>query len=230
MVETTDVFFPKLNVPFKRTEKDGNLVVTQTVKKPYEWVFENPNEVTAVEKLDGENLRVDIDTDSGKPIAMYKRDGFEETEDGRVYNLMEIPLWSESYSHYTEGIINAYGNGWIDSVSTGPSFGELVGPKIQGNRYDLEKHYWVPFEYAVSNLSYKSYGEYGVEFEDVSNWFTDGLMPLFYSKMNGGLDFDTARQECTSEGVVFIQKTDDGPLWEDKMAKLRRSDFQWYYE
>lgn len=250
-MSNTNPFFPKVKVPFERKRKEGELVATPSIRDGYEWVFENTNQVHAVEKLNGENLRVDIDIDSGEPMAMYKRDGFEETENGRVYDLQEVPLWSESHSHYAEGVVNAYGEGWIDTIMPEttsksifqsvpllrwfnrehpqPFFGELVGPKVQGNKYGLDKHYWVPFKYAFDKFEYESYGNYGVEFEDLSEWFVDGLIPLFYSQMNGGLDFDTAREQCTPEGVVFIEDSQE-PLWERKMAKLRRSDFEWYYE
>lgn len=223
-------FFPKLHVPYKRKEVNSELIAIPEVKPEFEWVFKDADNVTAVEKIDGENIRVDFNSEGG-PIAIYRRNGYEETEHGRVYNLEEIPLWDDEMSHYTEGVANAFGKGWMEYVNTSQEqthFGELVGPKMQSNRYDLKKHYWVPFGYAHENLVIESYGEYPTDFETISDWFKNYLPPIFYSKMHGGLEFDKAREQTNVEGVIFVRETKK-PTHKREMAKLRQSDFKWFY-
>lgn len=212
-------YFPKLRAPFKR---DGTLVIDE-VRDGYEWVFDEASRVKAVEKIDGENMSVTFNEDL-EPVAIHRRDGIDgdPDPDGRAYNMGEVPLWNEEESHYTEGIANAFGKGWMEFIDEpGQHFGELVGPKVQGNRYDLDKHYWVPFAYARENLVMESYGEHGVSYDDLENWFTEiGLLPLFYHKMHGGMSFDKASERHDVEGVVF---THPEPETIDSlpMAKLR---------
>lgn len=218
--------FPKLYAPFTReTNENGDYVVTPDVNDGYEWVFNDADIVLAVEKLDGENLNVTFN-DNMKPSSIHRRHGTRTHDSADGYIMEEVPLWDESLSHYTEGIANAYGRGWIDYIDKpGQYFGELVGPKVQGNRYDLDKHYWVPFEYARKELVYESYGQYPTDYETIRDWFLDiELPPLFYHKMHGGMSFDKAKQETTVEGIVFtlpLGYTNKGP----HMAKLRRDMF-----
>lgn len=223
-------YFPKLKVPYEREDKGAYTIATDEVKDDFNWVFDRADEVVAVEKVDGENIRVDFNED-GEPVAIYRRNDFHYEDGERVYDLEEISLWDEHESHYTEGIANAFGQGWTDHIpdERTSEFGELVGPKVQGNRYDLNKHYWVPFSYAHNRLEVESYGEYPTDYDTISDWFDGMLPPLFYSKMHGGMPFDEARKNANVEGLVFVLQTDD-PLHEQPMAKLRRSDFPWYYE
>lgn len=225
-MEDTETYFPKIKLPYA-IDDDG--YVMGEVVDGFGWVFDRAEEVIAIEKIDGENLRVDI-ADDGKPKAMYRRNGYSTDESGtRVYNLDEIPLWDEAEYHYTEALVNAYRKGWMDHVNPGTHFGEIVGPKIQGNRYGLDEHYWVPFEYAMENLEVESYGKYDTDFESISDWFETNLLPLFYRKMNGGISFDKAREESEVEGLVFVLP--EGDSYRDhKFAKLRRDDFKWYNE
>jgi len=68
---------------------------------------------------------------------------------------------------------------------------------------------------------YKSWGKYPKDFDTISRWFKEDLIPLFYSKIHG-VGFDKARKNGYVEGIVF---TDPETL---KMAKLRRDMFDWY--
>lgn len=213
--------FPKLHPPYKRA---GDYVVDM-VRGDYEWVFDDAERVVAVEKLDGENVSVTFD-DNMEPVAIHRRDGARGDPAENGYDMAEVPIWSEPESHYTEGLANAYGKGWIDYIDeSGQHFGELVGPKVQGNRYDLDKHYWVPFAYARERLVMESYGEYETDFQSIRDWFDDGLIPLFYSKMHGGLPFDEASERCEVEGIVFTYPDPDA-VDSHHMAKLRRDMFE----
>jgi hypothetical protein len=51
MVKIND--FPKLESPFQRENKNGEYVVTPNINPGYEWVFNDVENVKAVEKLHG---------------------------------------------------------------------------------------------------------------------------------------------------------------------------------
>ena len=189
---------PKLESPFVREFKDGNYVVTPKIAEGYEWVFDDDS-VMAIEKLDGTNVSIVIQ--QGTVIAIYNR-----TE--------RIPFINKTKQFIIEGLLEAKRRGYIDKLLDGQHFGELIGPKVNGNPYKLEKHIWIPFEtYAQEYLKYKSWGKYPKDFETISTWFKDGLMPLFALRHGDKQGF--------VEGIVFTHP--DG-----RMAKLRRDMFEWY--
>lgn len=221
--------FPKLHAPFHRTGDIGDKRLTEDVKDGYEWVFNQAESVKAVEKLDGENVGVKFDEEFN-PVGIYRRDGARGDPAENGYDLTAVPKWDENEAHYTEGLANSFDRGWIDYIdSPGLAWGELVGPRLQGNRYDLDKHYWVPFEYARERLVYESYGKHPTGYDALRQWLLEfELNPLFYRKMNGGIPFDQAKEESTVEGVVFTHPEPDridGP----GMAKLRPDMFPAYH-
>lgn len=207
----TDSFdrFPKLESPFVREETDsGEYLVTDEVADGYEWVFEDES-VLAVEKLDGENVAVYIDED-GAISGISTRDGVSVEPFGNV-----------AHTHIVKGVLDAHGRGWTDSLAAGEwHYGEVVGPKSKENPYLLDEHMWVPFAYARENLAYESWGEYPKSFEVISDWFEDGLIPLFTSRIHS-IPFDELYEDAFVEGVVFTHP--DG-----RMAKLRRDMFPWF--
>lgn len=203
--------FPKINSPFERSEnEDGRYTVDPILKEDFEWVLED-DEVIAVEKLDGRNIAVQIDSD-GNVSEIYTREG----------NLCE-PFISQGDSYIIKGVLEAFERGWIDKYLSGDSlyYGELVGPKVQGNPYDLTKHMWVPFTYAQQNISYNSWGDYPKTYSSISNWFTE-LIPLFYSRIHN-IKFTELTNDAYVEGIVFTHPS------KNKYAKLRRDMFDWYY-
>lgn len=228
-LESSVNYFPKLHAPFIRTGAIGEKVVTGEVDPDYAWVFDDADTVAAVEKVDGENVSVILDDDM-TPVAIHRRGSTRGDPSKHGYEMAEVPFWDDNESHYTEAVANAYGKGWMDYIeSPGQHFGELVGPRVQGNRYDLDKHYWVPFAYARERLVYESYGEHPTDFEAMRGWFRDGLVSLFYSKMHGGMSFEKVTGRVNVEGVVFTHpdpRAVDGPY----MAKLRRDMFPEYAE
>lgn len=218
-------YFPKLHSPFIREVENGTKHLTRDVNPDYDWVFDQAEDIRAVEKLDGENVSVTFDEDL-EPVAIHRRDGARGDPAANGYDMTEVPMWDDDEAHYTEGVANAFDQGWMDYIDeSGQYFGELVGPRMQGNRYDLDKHYWVPFAYARERLAYESYGEYDTDYDALRDWFLDiELPPLFYRKMNGGIPFEQAKQESTVEGIVFTHPDPDavdGP----HMAKLTREMF-----
>lgn len=189
--------FPKIECPFVRHEReDGAYLATPEINTSrrtggsYEWVVNDPR-TYAVEKLDGTNVSIEIR--DGQVVAAWNRKN-------------RIPGWSpdKGDQYLREGIMNALQRGYHEFLGDGQHFGELMGPKIQGNPYDLSERIWVPFEsYAKDRLQYESWGNYGTQFEDIAQWFDMGLIPLFYSKWHG-CSFDEAEeQDAYTEGVMF---------------------------
>jgi hypothetical protein len=184
---------PKLESPFVRSGNDYQ--VTPEINPGYEWVFEDEN-VTCQEKLDGTNVSIIIE--NGKVTRVFNRMNEEDI-------LSKTPVM--------EAVRNAYERGYCN-FSDGQYFGEAVGEKIQGNPYKLTGSIWLPYQtYFVKHLTYKTWGKYPKTFEFISDWFREGLFPLFSASKGNKTGF--------VEGVVFHHQ--DG-----RMAKLRRDMFDWY--
>lgn len=197
---------PKIESPFVREENEnGDYVVVNEISEGYEWVFES-DRVVAIEKLHGTNVSCVIE--QGSVTAVFNRKN-------------RVPPYNTGKRFITEGILNSMERNYL-SLKDGQWFGELVGPKVNGNPYDLEEHLWIPFQcYSWKHLKYKSWGNYPKDFETISRWFREELIPLFYSRIHG-VSFDEAREDGYVEGIVF---TDPETM---EMAKLRRDMFDWY--
>lgn len=209
-VEITD--FPKLHSPFKRAENEaGEYVVYDEVNDGYEWVFEDEN-VRAVEKLDGTNVSVVLDSD-GNIEQAFTRMGDQSVN--------PIDPWNSEHPFLVRGIQNAVNRGWLDDLTPEEQhYGELIGPKVNGNPYELDEHLFVPFDYLYEKVYYKSWGDYPKTYDVLSGWFEENLIPLFYARMHN-LQFDEIPDDAFVEGIVFTH--DDG-----RKAKLRRDMFDWY--
>lgn len=208
--------FPKLHSPFVRqTNDNGEYVVTSEIKDGYEWVFNN-DEVRAVEKLDGTNTAITLDAD-GTVNGVFARMGTED--DSKAYR--EIQPFTETHGFIIKGVLNALSRGWIDALEAGTAhYGELIGPKINNNPYDLADHLFVPFDYLYRKVHYTSWGDYPRTYDAVSDWFADGLLPLFYARIHN-IEFDNLPSDAYVEGIVFTHP--DG-----RKAKLRVDMFDWY--
>lgn len=189
---------PKIKSPFVRQRMNGAYIVIDEIESGYEWVFEDES-VMAIEKLHGTNVSIVI------------ADG-NVTE---VYNRTErIPFINKGKGHIIEGLLQAKSSGYLEFLGDGQHFGELIGKKVNGNPYKIDGHTWIPFStYAQEHLKYKSWGLYPKDFDTISAWFENDLIPLFTS-IRGNRDGFV-------EGVVFTHP--DG-----RMAKLRRDMFSWY--
>ena len=198
MSEITDM--PKLESPFVRELNEKNeFVVTDKITPGYEWVFEDDT-VMAIEKLHGTNVSIFIT--EGVITAMWNR-----TE--------RVPFFNKGKKHITEGVLNSFERGYIEFLGDGQHFGELIGPKVNGNPYELEMHLWIPFKtFGQKHLRYKAWGKYPKDFETISRWFKEDLLPL-YASMKGD------REGGFVEGIVFTHP--DG-----RMAKLRKDMFDWF--
>jgi len=188
---------PKLKSPFVRKEIDGNYIVTPEIEEGYDWVFEDET-VMAIEKLHGTNVSIII------------QDGIITS----VWNRTErIPFFNKGKKHIIMGVLNSFENKYMEFLPDGQHFGELIGPKVNGNPYQLKEHLWIPFEsYCQNHLKYKCWGKYPKTFESISEWFKD-LMPLFMCRR--GI------KDGFVEGIVFTHP--DG-----RMSKLRLDMFSWF--
>jgi hypothetical protein len=194
---------PKIECPFvRKVMPNGDYIVTPEVTEGYEWVFEDES-VMAIEKLHGTNVSILIQ--DGVITAVFNR-----TE--------RIPFFNKGKKHITEGLLNSYGRGYMEFLTDGQHFGELIGPKVNGNPYKLKEHLWIPFEtFCQKHLRYKSWGKYPKNFETISAWFKEDLIPLYACMISQ----EEGRKNGFVEGIVFTHP--DG-----KMAKIRRDMFDWY--
>lgn len=193
---------PKLESPFKRKVINGIYIVTPEIEEGYEWVFDGKeDEVLCTEKLDGTDVSIIIE--QGKITRIFNRTN-------------EIPFFNKGSKHIVEGVLNSYERGYCD-FTDGQYFGEVIGPKLQGNPYKLTEHLWIPFEsYVRDHLTYKSWHKYPKTFDNITNWFKipiseGGIFSLFLRKR--GI-------EAKPEGVVFHN------LKTGQMAKLRLDMFE----
>ncbi len=187
---------PKLESPFIRKEIDGKYIVIDEITPGYEWVFEDDS-VMAIEKLHGTNVSIVI----------------QEGTVAQVYNRTErIPFITKAKKWIIEGLLNSKERGYLEFLGDGQFFGELIGPKINGNPYELDEHLWIPFNtFCQKHLRYKSWGKYPKDFNTISKWFKE-LIPL-YASMQGD------HEKGFVEGIVFTHP--DG-----RMAKLRKNMFK----
>jgi len=185
---------PKLHSPFVRDGK--NFLVTPEIAEGYEWVFEDEL-VMAIEKLHGTNVSVVIE--EGNITSIWNRKN-------------RVTFFDKSKRFIVEGLLESNERGYLE-LPDGQWFGELIGPKVNGNPYKLDKHLWIPFNtYAKKSLLYKSWGKYPKDFRTISNWFKE-LMPLYAMKKGD--------KQGYVERIIFTHP--DG-----RMAKLRKDMFEWY--
>lgn len=220
--------FPKVFCPFIRQhfdvdktawEKHGSklylrepkaYLVVDRVNPGYEWVFEDP-QTFAVEKLHGTNVK--IKSEKGRLLAVQNRT-----------NIIDPLQLIKGNIFIMEGIWNAAQKGYVESDAE--QAGEVIGPKLQGNPYELDFHLWYPFNLAVSNLRYTSFEKHERNFDNWSSWFKDHLFSRFFTKRASKLNID---KKVFAEGVIFynLKRKEEGKPY---MAKLRRDMYPWFYE
>lgn len=219
--------FPKIQCPFIRQtfkvdrsqwkrhrsrlqlrEPEVYLAVDR-VNPGYEWVFDDPDTI-AVEKLDGTNVK--ILTEKGRLVAVQNR-----------LNVIDPLQVMKGKTFIIEGIFQAIGKGYVHEE--GEQAGEVIGPKLQGNPYQLAVHEWYPFERSLTGLSYRSFHEHERTFDNWSAWFKDYLISRYYTKR---FKKSQAKETVMAEGVVFynMKRKEQKKRW---MAKLRRDMFDWFY-
>lgn len=197
MVDIKILDMPKIESPFIRKVIDGFYVVTPEITEDYNWVFDDPS-VMAIEKLDGTNVSIVVQDGDIKQI-------FNRTQ--------RIPFFNKGKKFIIEGVLNAFERGYCN-FTDGQRFGELIGPKVNGNPYKLNEHVWIPFStYCQEHLRYKSWGKYPKDFETISRWFKDDIFSLYLARKG--------ETKTKPEGIVFTHP--DG-----RMAKLRCDMFSFF--
>ena len=184
MVKIID--FPKLESPFVRKINDNDeYIITNEIHKGAEWVFNGKeDEVAATEKIDGTCCAILIE--NGVVTAMFNRTN-------------RIPFIGGTLSKaLTEGVNNAFTKQRF-VMQDGLFWGELIGPKIQGNDYKLTEHEWLPFDWLKKSCSYNSWHKHPKTFDNINKWFLDeiddgGIFSLYMRKRS-------IKQK--PEGVVF---------------------------
>ena len=201
MVKIVDIEdMPKLESSFVREKVGDRYIVTPNITPGHEWVFNDNENVLAVEKLDGNNVSVVVF--EGTVISVWSR-----TE--------RVPFINKGKKYIIEAVQNSYERGYVD-LPDGQWFGEVIGPKIQQNHYKLDEPLWIPFNtYARKKLSYKSWGKYPKTYEAISTWFKDDIFSLYMANTTGD-------KNIKPEGIVFHN------LKTGEMSKLRRDMFDWY--
>ncbi len=194
---------PKIQSPFVRKVINGDYIVTDEITEGYEWVFEDES-VMAIEKLHGTNVSIEIR--DGQIVGIWNR-----TE--------RIPFFCRGKGFIVKGILNSFDKKYMEFLGDGQHFGELIGPKVNGNPYKLEENLWIPFEsYGQKHLAYTCWGKYPKTFESIREWFKE-LMPLYNLRIHGKTD--PLVDAHFVEGIVFTHP--DG-----RMAKLRGDMFDWF--
>lgn len=230
--------FPKVRAVYERdNNENGRYTVNPVINKGFDWVFDNAEEVEAVEKIHGTNMSVRCK--DGEVIEIATRIGDR--------SMNKVNPYSDTESHYlVRGVQNSIRRGYIDQYEDGWVFGELVGPKVHGNPYDLEEHLFIPFDWLRDKCEYRSYGKYSTEFEDISNWLQNEIFSLFYSRMNGtDLSEASVSNGVFVEGIVFVhpnfnqsihpntletKRSDEYGSVTRTVGKLRRDMFDWYHD
>jgi hypothetical protein len=189
---------PKLESPFVRKMIGEQYVVTPEIAENMRWVFEDSS-VLCTEKLDGTNVSIVVE--NGTIASVWNRTA-------------RIPIFG-SKRFIIDGLLESWERGYC-SLPDGQHFGELIGPKVNGNPYNLDRHMWIPFDtYVKKHLVYKSWGKYPKDFDTISAWLKDDIFSLFVRLKQGSV--------VPPEGIVFVHP--DG-----RMAKLRRDMFDWAKE
>jgi len=216
--------YPKIECPFVRKtfaiDKDDHkkhgrqlqlrepsvYLVVDEVNPGYEWVFNDPDTI-AIEKLDGTNVK--LETENGRLKALQNRK-----------NIIDPMQILKGKAFIVEGVFMSIQKGYVEDNLV--QAGEIIGPKLQGNPYQLTHHIWYPFAKAVKHLKYKSFHQHEPTFANLSSWFKDHLKSLFHVKQVG---YDDA---VFAEGVVFynLKRQAENKTYR---AKLRRDMFEWYY-
>lgn len=190
-------------------------LVTPEINPGYEWVLEH-KDTTAVEKLHGSNIGVV--TEKGRLVHVQNRK-----------NIIDPLQIMSGKAFLVEGVLNAVGKDYL--VKDGIQYGECLGPKLNGNIYELPSHLWYPFSKARESLKYSSFHKHEKGFWQWSEWFRLYLKSIFYCRYHKIpiSDMFTNPAVPFAEGVVFYNDTVSVAEGKPRMAKLRRDMFPWHY-
>lgn len=145
-IEIPIVDFPKIHAPFVRVRRGGQYrAVDQTlvlvdddgnIEADYSWVFDPETCQLAVDKLDGTNVCVHI------------RGGQVAAVDNRKTRKPFLAVCQTAWEGWMlEGLQYALQRKWLASYVDADVYGELIGPKINGNRHRVDRCMFVPFDF-----------------------------------------------------------------------------------
>ena len=195
--------FPKVYCPFIRQifpvsqsqwkrcgrryqlKKPEVYLAVNRINPGYEWVFEDPNTI-AVEKLDGTNVKVMME--QGRIAAIQNRK-----------NVIDPNLVAKGPRFIIDGIVNAAMNNKLPL--DGQHVGEVIGPKLQGNPYQLDNHEWFDFERSITELRYTSFEKHERTYENWSSWFENHLHSRLFLKRARKTG---SSERVFAEGVIFL--------------------------
>ncbi len=203
--------FPKIESPFERGDVNRMWVCLPKFKREFSWILDK-DKVIATEKFDGTNVSVIVE--DGNVKSVYNRTS-------------RIDIWKSGKWFY-EGVKRSIDEKKFnpDLLDDGQYFGELIGPKLNGNPYKITEHLWIPFNYCLEHYFYKFYYKWldennldeNSKDEDIYNAFSE----LF--KVLKSLWFRQRKKEKQPEGIVFHNKENG------TMTKLRVDMWDWYKE
>jgi len=225
---------PKLLSPFYREEINKKYVCIPKIREEFRWVF--TEEAIAVEKLDGTNVSVVVK--EGKIVEIWNRKN-------------KIEIWKKGNKRFAEGVLEAIEKDYFnpEQVKDGQYFGELIGPRVNGNPYQLETHLWIPFDVLKQKLRFKFWDKLIPEFKGKSDEeifkivdeVFKGLWSLFKRQrgIKGVVNENVGFEGIAAEGIVFYRKGKEinlvrhkdvpgGKLTTLEMCKLRRDMFDWF--
>lgn len=194
--------FPKIQSPFVRKPGNaGNYTATPEIPEDMRWVFDPDEPVIVLEKLHGTNCKFTV---ANGMIDVTLRDSKNKS------HISTGPLEGQGKWNW-HGVMN-YIAAKPGGVQAGEYFGEIVGPKLQGNPHGLETHQWRDFRphkfWSVKAFNHhpERTGWDNVNFEDWKEFIVT-------------LKSNTFRDSGFCEGVVFHNQRDG------QMAKLRKDMF-----
>lgn len=175
-------------------DRGPDFKVIDQVRAGCEWVFQG--EGAATEKLDGTNIRLTIR--SGEIVRVEKRRNPNKVQKKKGI----VDGWyvdADAYSPEDRWIHEAAGNTDVSDWPDGEHSCEALGPRIQGNPLNLDRHLCVPFDLQIPeyDLGKRDYAELKNLLADLESRFSPGAL---------------------AEGVVFHHP--DG-----RRAKIKRKDF-----
>lgn len=198
--------WPKTNCLYQREMCENRYLVKDEVFDRMEWVFDEG--VRATDKLHGTNVCFVVE--DGEVVLISNRTQII-TKSPRIHTNL-----GQKETMFLKAYLNSAEKGWLGDLGDGYHYGELVGPKVNGNLHNLTCHYFVPFSILKQKFHWKSWisNKYPKDFAAISSWFKD--LPSLFTKKYG-------TNPGLAEGIVFWHP--DG-----RVAKLRRDMFEWYYE
>ncbi len=190
-VKKGDAVMQKIPTLFERGD---NFKVIDKVKPECLWVLEGAGEPT--EKLDGTNIRLTLRAGHVVRVEKRRNPSKKQKQQGIVDGWY---VDTESTSPADQWIIEAVNNTDTREWPDGEHSCEALGPKIQGNPLNLNKHLCVPF-----NIKVPVFREIPRDFAGLKEAIAN--LESQFSPDN------------LAEGIVFHHK--DG-----RRAKIKRKDF-----